>query len=558
MQPPARTAFIGAAIAAVMTLPGLGIGTLWDNSETAYGEVAREILRFHDAVVMHLNGSPWFVQPPLYFWIAAAFVKLLGLSSFALRLPSALATIAMGAMVAYAVSRAAGTRAGLYATVILSTSLMQAVVGRLAIMDALLDLAVACTIFWWFRALQTGAGAYLYAGSAAAALGFLAKGPVAPVIALIVIAVFSLWNRRTSATIMPSWRAIAAACGIFALIVAPWFVALYLRTGATSIGQLIGHYTIARYTSTIENQAGPFWYYVPVLILGFFPWIAFLPAAIGFAAPQLHRGADEEPSAPLMRLSVAWIVMPFLFFSFAKTKLPNYIALELPPLALIVALYFDAAVRGLRRRSALISSAMIPLTIVLLAVAIAIFLRNNRLTGDIHAISGDMVIVAALVFVGSIITGVFFVFRNANQFAAYALGVTACASILMLVFLILPKAEEFKPVPRLAAVIQEHRLAGDVVAIEGVPGGNALLFYTQPPITSLGAANLPSSAAQTSPRMVICSAPRAFVVASRQRGANDPAYGRHQHEIVVDHNDALFIYDGPPCRKSKKLQAISL
>jgi hypothetical protein len=51
-------------VAALATLPGLGIGTLWDNSETAYGEVAREILIYHDPIVLHLNGQPWFVQPP--------------------------------------------------------------------------------------------------------------------------------------------------------------------------------------------------------------------------------------------------------------------------------------------------------------------------------------------------------------------------------------------------------------------------------------------------------------------------------------------------------------
>ncbi|MDQ6827001.1 MAG: glycosyltransferase family 39 protein, partial [Candidatus Eremiobacteraeota bacterium] len=146
MQKSVVAAWIGASVAMLITLPGLGVGTLWDNSETAYGEVAREILLYHDAVVMHLNGSPWFVQPPLYFWIAAAFAKLFSLSTFALRLPSALATIAMGAAVAYAVVRAAGLRAALYATTILSTSLMQAVVGRLAIMDALLNLAVMVSI----------------------------------------------------------------------------------------------------------------------------------------------------------------------------------------------------------------------------------------------------------------------------------------------------------------------------------------------------------------------------------------------------------------------------
>src|ERR1700677_4638628 len=95
MERPARAAFVGALIAALITLPGLGVGTLWDNSETAYGEVAREILLTHDWIVMHLNGAAWFVQPPLFFWIAALSAKLFGVTAFALRLPAALATIAM-------------------------------------------------------------------------------------------------------------------------------------------------------------------------------------------------------------------------------------------------------------------------------------------------------------------------------------------------------------------------------------------------------------------------------------------------------------------------------
>ena len=86
---PVRAAILGALFAAIITLPGLGNGTLWDNSETVYGEVAREVLVMHDWVVMHLNGAEWFIQPPLFFWIAALFAKLLGVTAFALRLPAA-------------------------------------------------------------------------------------------------------------------------------------------------------------------------------------------------------------------------------------------------------------------------------------------------------------------------------------------------------------------------------------------------------------------------------------------------------------------------------------
>src|ERR1700677_3535619 len=105
MERPARAAFVGALIAALITLPGLGIGTLWDNSETAYGEVAREILLSHDAIVMHLNGAPWFVRPPPFFWPSALSAHLFGGTSLAYRLPSALAGVLMSASLAVFVRR---------------------------------------------------------------------------------------------------------------------------------------------------------------------------------------------------------------------------------------------------------------------------------------------------------------------------------------------------------------------------------------------------------------------------------------------------------------------
>ena len=119
---PARAALVGAIVAALATLPGLGAGTLWDNSETAYGEVAREILLTHDWVVMHLNARA-VVRAAAALLLARGVFSMLfgGATTFALRLPSALATIAMGGLIGYAVARQAGTRVGIYAAVVLST-----------------------------------------------------------------------------------------------------------------------------------------------------------------------------------------------------------------------------------------------------------------------------------------------------------------------------------------------------------------------------------------------------------------------------------------------------
>ena len=544
MQNPWRAALIGAAAGALVTIPGLGSGTLWDNSETAYGEVAREILLTHDWVVMHFNGAPWFVQPPLYFWIAAVCAKMFGIGTFALRLPSALATIAMGGMTGYAVTRQAGFRAGSYAAVILSTCLMQAIVGRLAIMDALLDLAIALTVFWWFRAIQTGRDRYFMYGWVAAAFGFLAKGPVAPIVALIVILPYFAWESHASRAHWPSWRAWLGGVLIFAVIAAPWLGALAARTGFASLAQLIGHYTFGRYTGTIENQSGPFWYYVPVVVLGFFPWIAFLPSAVAFAAGAVRVQPIDEGqrnAQQMMRLAIVWSVVPLLFFSCARTKLPNYIALEFPALAVLAALYIDDALELARTHALRFSAAAVPVTMLLLGVAIEIFSRENRLTGDLRGAATDAIYVAAAIAAGSVGAFCLLLSRRSRTAAPYALAASMLVAVTLISVVALPQAEVFKPVPHLASIIERERQAGDAIAIGEIAGGNALVFYTSPPVYTLRA--------PYSRTGVLCTAPRAWLVA--RDDADPPAFGRRRRLIAGWGKAVLYLYDGAQCGRSQ-------
>jgi len=550
MERPARAAFVGAIIAALITLPGLGVGTLWDNSETAYGEVAREVLLTHDWVVMHLNGAPWYVQPPLYFWIAALFVKAFGLSAFALRLPSALATILMGAMTGYAVSRQAGTRIGVYASIVLSSCLFQAVIGRLAIMDALLDLAVALAIFWWFRSLETGRNRYFVYGWIAAGLGFLAKGPVAPVVALLVIVPFAVWNGREEPTHFPSARGWIGGLLAYVAIIAPWLIAIGVHSGMPALVQLIGHYTIGRYTGVIENQAGPVWYYIPVVILGFFPWIAFLPMAIVYGVRALRSHATPTNIARLWRLAFTWIVVPFIFFSLAETKLPNYIALECPALALIVALYFDAVLRKGTSRSIVASAASVPVFIGLCAIAITLFVRDNKLTSSALSVAPDLVEMGLAIFIGSVITTVLLLRRSTIEWAPYALGAATLIAVDILAIVALPHAEQFKPIPDFARIINARREPGDAVAIQSFRGANALLFYTMPPVYALAPADATTTDEGQPAQSVICAHSRIWLVAPKKRPAVDPLYGRARTLVHTNGSGALYLIDGPRCSRT--------
>ena len=479
-----RAALFGAAFAALVTLPGLGIGTLWDNSETAYGEVAREVLLFHDPVLLHFNGAPWFVQPPLYFWVAALCVKLFGLGSFALRLPSALATIAMGAAAASVVARAAGVRAGILASLVLSSSLMQAVLGRLAVMDALLDLAVLAAILAWWKALSPGVDPRIrdravLIGSVAAALGVLDKGPVALVIPAIVLLPWFVWQKRAGGVAFPGRFAIVASAAVFLAISVPWPVCLAKTAGGGALLELVGHYSFGRFVGTIENQSGPFYYYVPVVVLGFCPWVAFLFPAARAAFDRTHA-----PQGSLERLTLCWAVTPFLFFSIAQTKLPNYIALELPALAILVGLWFDQIAAGAKRAGALAAAAAVPLTIGVIAIAMVVFSHDNRLAVP-PQLAHDIELFGVIGLLGSALAFGCLLREPAAAYAAPVLGAASAVCVLAGAFVALPHADALKPIPPLAAVINRERRDGDMVAIQSASGENALIFYTAPPVVAL-------------------------------------------------------------------------
>jgi 4-amino-4-deoxy-L-arabinose transferase-like glycosyltransferase len=550
---PARAALLGALFAAIVTLPGLGNGTLWDNSETAYGEVAREILLTHDWVVMHLNGQAWYVQPPLFFWIGALFGGLFGVTETTMRLPAALATIAMGAATGYATARIAGGRAGSVAAVVLSTSLMQAIVGRLAIMDALLDLCVAAAIFWWYRSLEPVDRASLQAGkrstalllgAVALALGTLAKGPVAPVIVVLVVGIWFFWERSQGSELeIPPASTLAAAAGIFAAIVLPWFVAEAIRVGPGATRELLGHYTVGRYTGVIENQRGPWWYYVPVVILGFFPWIAFVPVAFGHAVTLARTGGGS-----FARLALVWALVPVVFFSFAQTKLPNYVALVLPALAILVALWFERSAEGEDRLSGIVSAATIPLFVGALGFAIEAFVRSNRLETANGLIGPEFEVLAVAMLAGSLATLLAIAVPRWSGVAPYVLAATAGSFVLFIALVAEPAAEAFKPIPALARTIRTLASPQSVVALRSVSGGNSLVFYTRPGVRVLDDPDADFLA-------LICGAPDVFVI-TRARDADGlvataAAHGRRAVVLERRNSDALLRAGGPPCVTSR-------
>jgi len=548
----ARAGLFGALIAALATLPWLGVGTLWDNSETAYGEIVRELMQRGDAIILHFNGRPWFVHPPLYFWIAACCADLFHRTTFALRLPSAIATILMSAVLGAFVARRLTTRPARYAGVILATMLLQAILGRLALMDALLDAALLGTTTAWARAIMpigsnAARGGALIVGAIVAGLGVLAKGPIAVLLPLLILIPWALWERGIGGIVTPPRRAMPIAVAAFCAIVAPWYLAVTIAGDGGGIAEHLLHYTFGRYVGTIENQTGPIWYYLPVALLGVFPWTGYLIAALWRVATRRRLLQSADTRGMLTRLSLCWLLVPLIFFSFAQTKLPSYLAPALPGAAILIALWLDEALLAGRRRALLVTLTL-PVFLALVLVGMQHFATGNHLGPAFASLHGDALTFVCLILGGALVTGLTILRRSSAPYAPFALVVGMIAAYLYLAGVTLPKAEAFKPIPPLATVISRLYHAGDFVAIQGVSGENALLYYaTQPPLLVLDSPNSPAHAAENDPALLLCQPNRVFLVGPTERPNPDPTYGRRRRVLARAGKDTLFLFDGPGC-----------
>ncbi len=341
----------------------------------------------------------------------------------------------------------------------------------------------------------------------------------------------------------PRPPAIAGAIAVFVVIAVPWFALLAARTGKGSIATLIAHYTVGRYTGVIENQRGPLYYYLPVLILGFFPWTSFLVAALIVAERRMRLDSR-------VRFLLAWAIVPIVFFSIAQTKLPNYIAVAWPPLAVLTAAWFERIGSQRERRPAILAAVAVPFVVALVAIAMRVFVKNGGLGPEVTAFLPQLGAIGVLTVVGGLAAATLVYLRRAG-FAAPAFGVAALAVLLVIALGALPRAEAFKPIPALARTIDRRLHRGDVVAIVVAVGDNSLMFYTRPhvyPLSEIGGV-LDSRATR-----LLCFSPRVFLVTARSARRRIPTVGRHRTEIAHANKDVLFLYDGPTCESREVLR----
>jgi 4-amino-4-deoxy-L-arabinose transferase-like glycosyltransferase len=314
----------------------LGTPGLFDADEPAYAQAGREMLETGDWITPHFSGRPRFDKPILFYWLITLSYRVLGVTEFAARFWSALAAVALVALLWWAGGRWFGPLAGFFAGLAFATNLLTALLARAAVTDMLLTLFVTAAILAGVEAIQADSARgrhWARGGWMAMGLAVLVKGPVGLVIPGLALlgCLFVFRDLRTGLRRLMPWDGLA----LFALITLPWYGLVLAANGRAFVEGFVIKHHLTRFTGVVSGHPGPIWYYVPVALVGFFPWSGFLPQSLWAAVSVARAREAKSPADRLLIACACWAAGVFLLFSLAGTKLPSYLFPAFPALALL-------------------------------------------------------------------------------------------------------------------------------------------------------------------------------------------------------------------------------
>lgn len=305
------------------------------SDEGRYAEIAREMLVTGDWVTPRYNGYKYFEKPPLQIWTTAAAFNLFGIGDWQTRLWTALTGFLTIVFIGFTGARIYSPRAGCLAAIALASSPMWVVGGHINSLDMGLSaflVAALCSLLLAQTSRNSGdTRGWMWACWAFMALATLSKGVIGLAIPSMVFVVYSItaWDWKI-------WKRLHIISGtiLFLVITAPWFV-LVAQRNPEFLEFFFIHEHLQRFTQTAHSRTGPIYYFIPLLLIGFLPWIAQTPGALAQAWQDRNR---EFSSGWLL---TCWFAVIMVFFSISQSKLPGYIIPVFPALALLVGHHLD-------------------------------------------------------------------------------------------------------------------------------------------------------------------------------------------------------------------------
>lgn len=296
--------------------------------ETRYVSAAWEMWSGHSFLVPFLNGEPYSHKPPLLFWMMHAGWALFGANDFTPRLiPGIFSLLCL--ILVYRISLRLWPlerKTAVYAALILATTAIWDVWSVAIMFDMVLSFWILLGLLGTLRAAERQRGGWILL-TAGIAGGLLTKGPAVYVYLLSIPLLRAWWDIRREGPVRAKWY--WSVLGVAALgftIALLWAVPAAFQGGETYKRAILWGQTVDRVASSFAHRR-PFWWYLPIAPLFFFPWIFFRPSFSKFQLKTADTGT---------RFCLAWLGLPLLIFSMISGKQIHYLIPFIPAGALLI------------------------------------------------------------------------------------------------------------------------------------------------------------------------------------------------------------------------------
>lgn len=401
--------------------------------EARYSEIPREMVVSGDYTTPHLNNIKYFEKPVLFYWMQSASIHLFGLSEWAMRLPNMLMAL-LGCLFTYATGRILFNRAsGIIGSIILATNLLYFAMAHIVTLDMTVTVWLTLSLFSFLIGTQTtqplSRRLLLYAFYVCAALAVLTKGLIGIIFPGMIIGAWIV--------LLNEWRLLKIVylpTGIilFLVIAVPWHIFVQLKNPEFLYFYFIDQHFI-RYLTMEAGRYKPFWFWLPIVILGFLPWTVFLPQAIYQHFPKNWITRFHYKKELFLLL---WAGLIFIFFTLSNSKLIPYILPIFPPLALLISHYLVTQWYNYSHsKSYKISSIMIPVSVGLLIAAgiIALQLPSTKYSPIDFLQTKNLLLLITLIWLPGTFAGAVLLLRKINKIG---FGLIAISSALVFMLLV--------------------------------------------------------------------------------------------------------------------------
>lgn len=476
----------------------LGASSLWDSNEAFYAETPREMIAAGDYVNPTFNYHVRLNKPPLSYWIVVPFYKLFGVSETSERLPIVLAALVMIAT-AFGLGRFLfSVDAGLLAAIGLAMSPRFLMFSRRIMIDVYVAMfmALALLLFALANKRPERRRLYLLLMYACLGLGVMTKGPVAAFLPAFVVLVYFAIGRRLGEL---RRMMIPAGLIVIALIVLPWYLAIYFQHGWGHIENFIINDNVSRYMQPVWGPHRGITFYLPVVIGDFFPWSVFLLPLCWVALRRLRpfmRDAAQPASLERRQwdnyaLLLIWIAVIVVFFSLSRSKEDLYVLPIYPAAAALVGSSLSRwySNKQFPQQGALRWTTFCLAAIIIAAAAVILFLFDN--STQPYRLAGTLLIGSAGIIGGIIAAGATILNKTRLAIMTTALTVIGCNWVFVL--RTLPDFERYRPVRALSEVIASE--AGpDALVGYFRAAYPSMVFYLRRPIFEYVALGDPAAA----------------------------------------------------------------